>query len=560
MPAENPPGFPFDINGDPDRTINYRSPQPQPQPYAEQPTRMDFGGTQQMFTPPPQQHQQQGQWRQPEELGYDLPPVVHAPVEKRGGPKGLIIALIAAVVVGLVGGGGVWAFSTLSGGGAQPAEALPAGALAYARIDLDPAANQKLALFNIARKFTVTKDAFSGEDPREAFFKAISADNPNFEKIDYAADIEPWLGDRIGFAVMPGADAKEPGFAVAIQVKDADAARAGIAKLDAGSDTKTGLAFRGDYAIVSATQAEADKYSTGPTLAESADFTSDMEALGEPGVLSFWGDLGKLVQLGGAQVAADPTLTEQIKNGRFAGALRFDGSYAELAAITRGVTSPIPVTGTPVKLGELPDTTAGALAISGLGDGVKNGWDQIVKSAETAGGGAQFTQFITQAQQQFGLVLPDDLATLLGESVTVAVDSEGLDGNMPNAGAVLATDPAKAGEVLTKVEQALAVAGQPLQLAKAPGDGKLVVATNQDYANKLAEAGTLKDSETFQTAVPNADTASFGLFVDLDKIENLYLQGMKDEDKANLQVLRAVGMSGGYSGSEANFSLRVLFN
>ncbi len=82
----------------------------------------------------------------------------------------------------------------------SPPRSLPAGALAYARIDLDPAANQKLALFNIARKFTVTKDAFSGEDPREAFFKAISTDNESFKDIDYAADIEPWLGDRIGFA------------------------------------------------------------------------------------------------------------------------------------------------------------------------------------------------------------------------------------------------------------------------------------------------------------------------------------------------------------------------
>ncbi|NAS24112.1 DUF3352 domain-containing protein [Herbidospora sp. NEAU-GS84] len=556
MPAENPPGFPFDVSGgDPDRTINYRTPQQQPQPHVE-PTRIDFGGTQQMYAP--QQPPQQGQWRQPEELGYDLPPVVHAPVQKRG-PKGAIIAVIVAVLVGLVGGGGVWAFSALSGGGAQPAEVLPAGALAYARIDLDPAANQKLALFGIARKFTATKDAFSGDDPREALFKAISSDNENFKDIDYAADIEPWLGDRIGFAVMPGKDANEPGFALAIQVKDANAARAGIAKLDAGSGTKTGMVIRGDYAIVSPTQAEADRYATGPTLAESANFTADMEALGEPGVLSFWGDLGQLAAMGGAQVA-DPALTDQLKNGRFAGALRFDGSYAELAAITRGVKSPVTVQTSPVKLGELPDTTAGALAISGLGEGVKGGWDQIVKSVESTGGGAQFSQFVTQAQQQFGLTLPDDLATLLGDSITVAIDSQGLDGNMPNAGAVLATDPAKAGEVLTKVEQALAVAGQPLQLAKAPGEGKLVVATNQDYANKLAAGGTLADSETFQTAVPNADSAGFGLFVDLDKIENLYLQGMSEEDKANLQVLRAVGMSGGTSGSDANFSLRVLFN
>ncbi|WP_066373375.1 DUF3352 domain-containing protein [Herbidospora mongoliensis] len=556
MPAENPPGFPFDTNGDPDRTINYRSPQPQPQPqpYAEQPTRMDFGGTQQMFTPPPQQ----GQWRQPEELGYDLPPVVHAPVEKRRSPKGIIIAVIAAVVVGLVGGGGVWAFSTLSGGGSQPSEALPAGALAYARIDLDPAANQKLALFNIARKFTVTKDAFSGDDPREAFFKAISTDNPNFEKIDYAADIEPWLGDRIGFALMPGKDATQPGFALAIQVKDADAARAGIAKLDAGSDTKTGVAIRGDYAIVSTTQEEADKYATGPTLAEAANFTNDMDALGEPGVLSFWADLAGIAKLGGAASATSQAALAQIGNGRFAGALRFDGSYVELAGITRGIDSKV-ADAKPVAIGDLPDTTAGAIAVSGIGQALKAQWNTVTESADAAGQGA-FSQFVTQAQQQFGLAIPDDLFTLLGDGLTLAIDSEGLDADLPNIGAVLSTDPDKAGAILTKIEQGLAASGQQFQLAKAPGDGKLVVATNQGYADKLASAGALKDSETFQNAVPNADAATFAAFVDLDKVENLYLQGMSDQDKTNLQQLSAVGLSGGYQGSEGNFSLRVLFN
>ncbi|GAB1820749.1 DUF3352 domain-containing protein [Herbidospora sp. RD11066] len=553
MPAENPPGFPFDTNGDPDRTINYRTPQPQPQPHVDQPTRMDFGGTQQMFTPPPQQ----GQWRQPEELGYDLPPVVHAPVEKRG-PKGVIIAAIVAVVVALVGGGGVWAFSTLSGGGAQPSEALPAGALAYARIDLDPAANQKLALFNIARKFTVTKDAFSGDDPREAFFKAISTDNENFKNIDYAADIEPWLGDRIGFAVMPGKDASQPGLALAIQVKDANAARAGIAKLDAGSSTKTGVAIRGDYAIVSATQAEADKYATGPTLAESANFTNDMDALGEPGVLSVWADLAGIAKLGGAASATSQAALAQIGNGRFAGALRFDGSYVELAGITRGIDSKVS-DAKAVNIGDLPDTTAGAIAISGIGQALKAQWDTVTESADAAGQGA-FSQFVTQAQQQFGLSIPDDLVTLLGDGLTVAVDSEGLDADLPNVGAVLATDPAKAGAILAKIEQGLAASGQQFQLAKAPGDGKLVIATNQDYAAKLAASGALKDDETFRTAVPNADSATFAAFVDLDKVENLYLQGMSDQDKANLQALSAVGLSGGYQGSEGNFSLRVLFN
>ena len=82
------------------------------------------------------------------------------------GGKGWLIAAIAALIVVLVGGGGVFAVNLLSGGGAQPHDVLPGDAMEYVRLDLDPAANQKLALFSIARKFTVTKDSFSGDDPR----------------------------------------------------------------------------------------------------------------------------------------------------------------------------------------------------------------------------------------------------------------------------------------------------------------------------------------------------------------------------------------------------------
>ena len=129
------------------------------------------------------------------------------------------------------------------------------------------------------------------------------------------------------------------------------------------------------------------------------------------------------------------------------------------------------------------------------------------------------------------------------------------------AGVRIVTDPAKAQAVLDKVEKAMTASGQPApQIAKVAGDGAFTIATTQDYAKKLSEDGTLGDSEAFQDAIPDAGNANFALFVDLDKLEKLYLKDMQGEEKANLEVLRAVGFSGTQSGDEATFSLRLLFN
>ncbi|MEO3858872.1 DUF3352 domain-containing protein [Acrocarpospora sp. B8E8] len=602
MPAENPPGFPFPENQDPDRTVHYRTPQPSYGPYgqpeSDQPTRMAYPGpagqdehptrvqypsqvqqppypqqqqpygdqTRMDYPPSPQQYQQ---WQQPEELAYGLPPVQLGPEPRRGGGgigRGWIIALIAAVLAGVVGGGGFYLVNALSGGGTQPHEVLPASAFAYVRLDLDPAANQKLALFTIARKFNATKDVFSGDDPRKALFDSLRESSPNFKDIDYAKDVEPWLGSRVGVAFSQPAKASggDPqaavGIAVAIQTSNEEATRAFIDKMNAAEGEKAGYVFRDGYVILAETQGEADKYAAAPTLAENADFAGDMEALGEPGVMSFWASAKSLLD-SGLSGSVDQALVDKVKDGRFAGALRFDGDYAEIAGITRGVDTTITGDLEPTRIGELPDSTAAAFSISGLGDVLSQQWSEILKTAGAAGPeGASFNQFVDQAQQQFGLTLPDDLAVVLGKSITLALDENGLDGNLPNVGTVLSTDPAKAQQVLEKVELALANTGTTLELIKKAGDDKLVVATTEEYAAKLAETGSLKDSETFQLAIPNAADANFALYADLDKIEKLYLNSLQGEERANLEALRAVGLSANYSGAEASFSLRVLFN
>ncbi|WP_344949556.1 DUF3352 domain-containing protein [Sphaerisporangium flaviroseum] len=480
------------------------------------------------------------------------------PPRKKG--RGWLFAIIAAVMVVLVGGGGVYAVSLLSGGGTQPEDVLPASTLAYVRVDLDPAANQKLALFGLARKFSATRDSFTGDDPRKALFELMRKDSRDLAKVDYARDVEPWIGDRIGFGVLaPRAGSNTPEAVLAVQVTDETGARAGLAKLNAGGEMK-GLAFREDYALLASTQAAADGYAKAPPLAQNSDFAGDLKALGEPGVLSFWGNVGQIAKIAGGAVPTDQGTLEMIKNVRFAGALRFDTGYAELSGISRGA----PVQGATdpeaVRLADLPDSTVGALSISGLGDAFGKQWPQLTKMAESSGGQA-FTDFVTRAQQSYGIALPADLVTLLGKNLTVAVDEQGLDGDLPNVGAVLTTDPAKAQEVVAKLERFVADSGTAApQIAKVAADGKLVLASSQDYAGRLAADGTLGDSETFAQAIPDADSATAALFVDLDKLEKYYLRSVSGEERANLQTLRAVGLSASQSGDTTSFSLRVLFN
>ncbi|WP_246079903.1 DUF3352 domain-containing protein [Nonomuraea mesophila] len=538
--------------------------QPPPQqPYGQQQPQQQWqqGGWQQQQ---PQQGwqqeqgwQQQGQYAQGGGWQQQGPDGV-GPAEPKKGPKTWIIAVAAALAVVLLGGGAVWAVGAIGGGGTQPHEVLPADSIAYARLDLDPAANQKVALFQLARKFTATKDTFSGEDPRKALFDTITKGDDS--KVDFAQDVDPWLGSRIGFAAVPsGKD--EPDFAVAVQVTDEEQAKAGIAKLMDGD--KYGIAFREDYALLSATQELADKYAQAEgSLGDNTDFNDDFAALGEQGVLSFWAHAGSLAEAAKKGMTPEQAASlEQVKDARFAGALRFDSAYVELAGVVNGAKGMTPEGELPpADLGVLPASTAGALSISGLDQVLTKNWANIEKQA-TATGATEVQQMLAQIKTRFGLELPGDLATLVGKNFTFALDSEGLSTNQFKAGARIATDPAKAQAILDKIQQAMASGGQGApQIAKVAGDGVFTVATTDDYAKKLAETGTLADSETFQTAIANPDEANMALFVDLDKIESLYLNSMQGDEKANAQVLRAVGMSTTMTDSSATFSLRVLVN
>ncbi|MGI5160401.1 DUF3352 domain-containing protein [Microbispora sp. CA-102843] len=504
-------------------------------------------------------------WTEPEEMGFGTVPGPPSPPDRGRRGRGWILALVAAVLVGVVGGGGVWAASKLSGGGTQPQDVLPANAMAYVRLDLDPSAGQKLALFGIARKFSATRDSFGGDDPRKALVSSLQKDDPDLSKVDYARDVEPWLGDRVGLAVLPSDKGGDPVGALAVQVKDEAAARTGIAKMGLG-DGKGGLAFRDGYAIIATSQKLADEYAKAAPLSGEPRFAGDLDALGEQGVLSFWMDVEKVADAGWSEIADTPVL-RQIRGMRFAGALRFSGDYAEMAGITRGGTA-APVGAEPVKIGELPASTVAAASISGLGDLLREQWPSIEQAAISSGstsgsggsGGDTVRQVLDEARTQYGLSLPDDLATLLGRTLTLALDERDLDGAQPRVGAVITTDSAKARDVVDRVKGYLNGLERSADIATAGGDGRFVIASTQEYADALNGGGTLGESETFRLAVPDAANATYAVYADLDRLEKLYLDGLNGQERADAEKLRAVGLSGTHGKDGSTFTLRVVFN
>src|SRR4051794_13610551 len=106
----------------------------------------------------------------------------------------LLISLVLAVVI--VSGGALVAYRTLSGGGPQPEKWAPASTFAFAKLDLDPSAGEKIAAYKFARKFPsdVTDKLNSADELKDRLIR--SALRNTEPRIDYDKDVKPWLGDR----------------------------------------------------------------------------------------------------------------------------------------------------------------------------------------------------------------------------------------------------------------------------------------------------------------------------------------------------------------------------
>jgi hypothetical protein len=472
------------------------------------------------------------------------------------GRKGLLVGA-GLLTVALVGGGAAVAASQLGGGGAQPDEVVPASALAFVSVDLRPGVRQSLELLRFARKFPDAAARLrGGDDPRKALFTALR-ENGGLSG-DWASDVQPWLGQRAGLAVLPPAAAgQDPDPVVVLAVTDPGRARAGLAKV---TDGEAACRVTDDFAVCAddaAVAARAVQQAARASLADDQTYTADLDQVGADGVARAWVDVARV-----AKSLSEDDRTQLLgavggQPGRAAMSLRFDGGAAQLDGSVTGVRGPA-IEGT-ASVADLPADTVAALGVAGADDLVRYLWTQVRTMASGTGSSAEgLDQQAEELGQQLGLKLPDDVAAALGDRVSVAL-GRGTDGGTPRVAVRVSGSDAAVRKVTRAVEQAT---GTSLTTARAAGGGTgTVLASSQRYAAAVAagSGARLGGTQAFRDAAPGAAQAQSVLFVDmaglLDRSSDPL--GIEDPSRRLLQPVAAVGVTGRQDGSTARFTARL---
>lgn len=390
----------------------------------------------------------------------------------------------------------------------------------------------------------------------------------------------PWLGERFGFALMPPTSSQPHPFAIALQARDEEAARRGVAVLQdcaakgqqRALSTTVGVAFGNGYLLLSQTQADADAYAREAaqhSLADDPDFTADMGSLGDPGVATMWVDVPAAVSaFGGAGMApggvSDFTSTAQ----RVAATVRFGSDHVEIATSVFGDASSVAHDDNPVV--RLPDSTVFAVSESGADQRLAQLWTGSVAKARAHD--LDLDRQISDFENRTGLSLPGDLETILGHNIMVVIDKEGLtsdrlagaDPSGLDFGMRFTNDPAKLDALYDKMLGLVrSEADQSMPFVKLDAPDGMVVASNDGYAKKLgALDGTLGDSDAFRSVVDDGAGKEFVLFVNLEAVRDQVMrsmraQGMSATVTENLQPLKAFGITEDVDGDYLHATCRL---
>ncbi|MCW2681221.1 MAG: hypothetical protein JWM62_2622 [Frankiales bacterium] len=462
---------------------------------------------------------------------------------------------LGSLAVGLVGAGAlavagsaVAVAALLGGGGAQPEDVLPADALGLVTLDLDPAAGQKVAVYRLAKRFPAVAREVKDEDGvKDQLLTALLGDAGD---LDDEKDVKPWIGDRVGAALVPGAEEPQP--LVAIAYTDREEAEAALRSDAFGGGDETFFAFsaKADYVLVGSSQETVDAAAEGEqVLADSPAWGEGVDALDGDQIVTVWADLGA-VHDALPQEARDEAAqaygleTDVALGGTFVAGLHVGDDHVEVVGKALDLESPFQVE-QPVGGGkgsglvqDLPEDTIGALSVTHLGSGLAELFGTVYGDEDPLG--------IVATARELGLDLPDDLRALLGDETVAAALSE--------RDFVLQTrseDPDAAYAVWEKVT-ALASGQGPASVLRKTEDG-VVVGSNPEALQRVEDGRGLGDSDVFREAVPDAEDAGYLLYVDLARALELAGQDVPED----AEPLQALGISGSGDDDSSTFRMRL---
>lgn len=476
------------------------------------------------------------------------------PTSRTGGRARQIGAVVATAGVLVLGAGAYAAYAWLNGGGPQPEQVLPASTVAFAKVDLDPAAGQKIAAYRLVKKFpSLSKHATGEGDIKSALLADVFKGDNDFGWT-YATDVKPWLGDRIAAAAVPDRTSDsgvDP--VLALAYTDAGKMKAAMAKA-AAKDKEFGYVVRNHFVLISDSQAHADALVNADeagTLADAVHFKADRSSLPGDQLALGWVDIG--ATYGALPSAKRKTLAGLgTPSGRFVVGVHAAADYVEMTGSGRemsgfrGVPSLSAAPGTGMTRA-LPADTDVAASVTGLGEFLTSLYTKLGESSD----GSSLAGGLADEAATVGVHLPGDLGALLGNETLVAVSARTKD-DIRVAFRVRTSDPGKAQRIIANVTKGTETLESPVTTVAAPGG--YVAGNDVGLVDEVAAGnGGLGSDPRFRKAVPGAATAGLVAYVNLGHLADI---GGSAQDKVNFAHLGAFGITA-TGGPNGTFTVRL---
>jgi hypothetical protein len=413
-----------------------------------------------------------------------------------------------------------------AGGADSPATIVPADALVYSELVVRPEGSLRDDALAAAGKVLVTDDpagklrslvdqAFEGED------------------VDYARDVEPWLGERGALWVPATGRDDDPGLIV-LATTDTDVARASLEDALRRTGPVSERSHRGHAFLVDEDQVaagviedfvaigrEADykraiDAAEGGSLAEAEDYADAVDGLEDDRLAHFWVDLPALVERArGMHELASMIPLDDL--GPVAGSFTADGDALAVEVRLRGADrgfGPLLAGGSTPLLQELPGDSWAAFGSADVGESLRKTIDGFAGAI----GGLVVRR---QLQDETGLDLDRDLLDWIGH---VGVFVRGTTPATLDGGVVIRpTDEDRAADAFGRIVGAAQVKAQvraqpvdvagadqafELRQARSPrpvviarGSGLVVVTAGRDAAEAALGSGDrLGDGELYSQA------------------------------------------------------------
>lgn len=461
------------------------------------------------------------------------PPEQHRPKGRR---KMIFAGVAAAVVVALVAGGVAVAMK-LAGSTTTLDKLAPADAIAYAEINLDPPAEQKIAAVQFLKHFPDVKVSDNSQSLVDGLIEPLITDAATRKK--FADNIKPWLGSHAALVVDPQGDTAQP--VLVVEATDPAKARTGMEAIapDAGVD----FVIDGHDVVIAETaqiaQRALDDAKAKP-LADDATYQADIKAVGgNGGIITAWGDLGKAAAE--LNKATSGVLNGSALKSRFAARFALTSTTADLTVKTFGKTDATASSPIGKRLATLPEDTAFVAGLTGGGDAV-----QLLGQQSTNGAVAPMLQ---QFEASTGLRFPDDIAALLG-SETIFAFGNSSDG--PAFGMVSTTT--KPQQAATAARKLAAQIGLPPELAVKQNGDTVTMATSPSYADTMSGNGTFGSSARVREAMPDLDRAQVVLYFDVTQFSRLTGEQLPPQ----VTPVQTVGLTMAATTDSATLRLRVV--